>query len=207
MRWAAVCAKSQRNGGAKMTKTERWILNTEYYTAYEDFENWRHIHIEKHDQEDRLQAEISKMNYRAREQARANLETKRSATGYKFDAGYYEEDHDEKPGKISAEKRLASFKAQVAALEQRESCPDSKYQSKAEKKRKARSREETEARIMKEIKHEEMAKFRANTKKKLAQTSQDSRSTTDVSGVKKPALVEPVDAPDCWENDLRGRNV
>jgi hypothetical protein len=207
MRWAAVCAKSQGNGGAKMTKTERWILNTEYYAAYEDFENWRHIHIEKHDQEDRLQAEINKMNSRAREQARANLGAKQSAPGYEFDPGYYEEEHDERRGKFSGEKRHASFKAQVAVLEQRDSTLDSRYQSKAEKKRKAKTRRETEARIMQEIEREEMTKFGANIKKKLTQTSKGGRSLTYVSGVRNPALLEPMDALDCWEDDLEGWTV
>lgn len=94
-RWARVCAKAVRNAPFlnNMTRTERAILNMEYRAASQRFKLWRRKHIERFDEEDRIQAQINQMLKRERRWAQRALDEKRSAPGYVYDM--YREDIDE----------------------------------------------------------------------------------------------------------------
>ncbi|KAF1840160.1 uncharacterized protein K460DRAFT_296544 [Cucurbitaria berberidis CBS 394.84] len=160
-RWAKVSAKAQQNVGMKVDATARFILNAEYQDAYEGFENWRRKHIEKRDQEERLQNDIDAMSLRLRDQARATLAEKRSAPGYQHDdyqqfnldeEQFFEDDSSKRTGtwrdnhntlasgKIPVQQRYTLFKKQVSAIERRLSTFDPEFRTKTELRRCAKSR-------------------------------------------------------------------
>lgn len=76
-----------------MTQAERVILNMKFQDTYARFEYWCRKHIERFDEEDRIQATINQMPERQRRWARQALEEKRSASGYVYNT--YREDIDE----------------------------------------------------------------------------------------------------------------
>lgn len=84
LHWAHVCEKAVQNASrfSSMSETEQDLFNKEYDLAGRRFETWRQKHIEKFEQEDRLQQTISDLPERLCHHTRAKLEELRSSNEY-----------------------------------------------------------------------------------------------------------------------------
>ena len=87
LRWAQVNAIAARNAAqfSSMTETERIILNMEYMTAYRSWEIWRRKHIERFDQDERIEAHIDSLPERERRWVRILVDEKRAVDEYDWD--------------------------------------------------------------------------------------------------------------------------
>jgi hypothetical protein len=96
-RWAEVSEKAVRNAPflSSMSEKEPHLLNKEYSTAYLRFELWRQKHIEKLDQEEKLQHSINNLPERQASYARVALDNHRSSSGYEYKSGYEDEVDEE----------------------------------------------------------------------------------------------------------------
>lgn len=200
LRFAKVSAKAERNAYVKLTDMERVELDVEFENAYDDYEQWRRIHIEKRDQEDRLQSGINALPERLRDQARRDLDELRSMRGYTFDTGY-QDGHDEdqyfheweaglkRPtntwrdthnapivSNVTSHQRLGLFKKQVEALEQRIPTFNIKGRTEGDTKRKAKARAATEGKLMKEVEREIKVKRETEVQKKIRLVLRDAKS-------------------------------
>jgi curved DNA-binding protein CbpA len=231
--WAMACEKALRFASVKLDETDRYILKTEYAHAYDDFENWRRKHMEKFTEEEKLQADIEALPERLRTRARETLNTKRATPGYTQDN--YQEDHDEeyyfdewddfvtaktRPNRtynssLPPQKRLALFRKQVAALEQRPPIAD---RTPAEERRRAKRRQETGAMLVQEVERDEELKREAAIKKGLCSPKKKVRKVGPEAEVRateleeepvdydrglaqRGALPKPASVLDCWEDD------
>jgi len=162
-RWAEVSEKAVRNAPflSSMSGIERGLFNKEYSTAYQRFDIWRQKHIEKLDQEDKLQHDINTLPARQASHARTALDEYRSSPDYEYKTGYEDEVDeeaffdspfgDEIPSKltntwrnnhnaalkIAPQTRLAQFQRQVAATESRGAL---QYHTKAEERMRKKNR-------------------------------------------------------------------
>lgn len=155
-----------------MSKTERDQLNEEYAQAYQRFETWRQKHIEKFEQEDRLQHFLGSIPERLGQHARAHhIEAFLSSSDYKYECEELTEaderacfklddsmkipsntwrDNHNSASSISAEARLGQFERQVAATDAR----GIQARSYNKERQRANARASTTARLEAELKEE-----------------------------------------------------
>ncbi|EDU39824.1 predicted protein [Pyrenophora tritici-repentis Pt-1C-BFP] len=179
--WAIASSKTHRFAFVKLGEEEKYVLNAEYNAAYTAFEHWRHLHVEKYEQEDQLENNISGIHERLRRHAHEALATQYAQPGCTFDLDEEKYFHDwdaivsegralptntwrdlhNSPvcTRMGPQKRLALFQRQVAALEGRG----------GRKTKSQRSRlRQTEARLIKEVEHDEIVKREAKIKQAMA---------------------------------------
>ncbi|KAI4942143.1 hypothetical protein J4E91_010342 [Alternaria rosae] len=204
---------------------EQRKLNVSYLKAYENFEYWRRKHIERYEEEDRIQQDINALPERLQVHVRRSLEAKRAESKYCYEQ--YQEDHDdeqyfweqealEDPDSIpmptdtwryrhnavessaTPQQHLANFRIQCKAVEQRNIGwieQGIEYYPQAEMDCRARRRKETEARLLEEVARAE----KAACERKLIN---DMNSAKRVGRLAKASATELMDevTPRCLED-------
>jgi curved DNA-binding protein CbpA len=216
--WAIACENALRFASIKLDETEMYILNTEYSDAYNNFELWRRKHIEKPAEEEKLQQDIAALPERLQAHAREALNAKRATSGYTRDN--YQEDHDEEyyfdewealadeealPSgtwrtlynstnnvRVPPQQRLALFRKQVAALEQRTPTFGIQERALADEKRRLKKRQETEAFLVKEVEQAEKVKREGAILTSLSPKKQAKKITTSFPAATAELEYEPV---------------
>jgi hypothetical protein len=190
--WAEACQNAHRFANVRLDELTKHSLNINYRAAYENFEKWRRKHIERPQEEERLQQNINELPERLQAHARRALAEKRAAPDYFYDN--YQEDHGEEqyfwlpdPAKqligtwryqhnslagsgVTPQQRLAQFRHQVEALDMRIPTFGIELRTPAEVRFRRERRELTEARLVADVKCVEMMKREMELNKQLSQS-------------------------------------
>ena len=225
LKWAEACQNVHRFANVKLDEVEQRKLNVSYLKAYENFEYWRRKHIERYEEEDRIQQDINALPERLQVHVRRSLEAKRAESKYCYEQ--YQEDHDDEQyfwvqealedpdfipmptdtwryrhnavgNSATPQQHLANFRIQCKAIEQRNIGwieQGIEYYPQAEMDRRARRRKETEARLLEEVARAE----KAARERKLIN---DMNSAKRVGRLAKASATELIDdvTPRCLED-------
>jgi len=224
-KWAEACQNAQRFAAVKLDEVEQRKLNVSYLKAYENFECWRRKHIERYEEEDRIQQDINALPERLQVHVRRSLEAKRAEQDYCYEQ--YQEDHDEEqyfweqealedPDSIpmptdtwryrhnavensaTPKQHLVNFRIQCAAVEKRNiewKEQGIEYYPQAEMDRRTRRRKRTEARLPEDV-------ARAEKQARALQMINDINSAKRVDRLAKATATELIDEviPQCLED-------
>ncbi|KAI4961196.1 hypothetical protein J4E86_000222 [Alternaria arbusti] len=225
LKWAEACENAHRFAAVKLDEVEQRKLNVSYLKAYENFEYWRRKHIERYDEEDRIQQDINALPERLQVHVRRSLEAKRAEQDYCYEQ--YQEDHDEEqyfweqealedPDSIpmptdtwryrhnavensaTPKQHLVNFRIQCAAVEKRNiewKEQGIEYYPQAEMDRRTRRRKATEARLLEDV-------ARAEKQARELKLIQDINSAKRVDRLAKATATELIDGiiPQCLED-------
>ncbi|KAI4705617.1 hypothetical protein J4E81_000501 [Alternaria sp. BMP 2799] len=225
LKWAEACQNAERFAAVKLDEVEQRKLNVSYLKAYENFEYWRRKHVERYDEEDRIQQDINALPERLQVHVRRSLEAKRAEQDYCYEQ--YQEDHDEEqyfweqealedPDSIpmptdtwryrhnavensaTPKQHLVNFRIQCAAVEKRNiewKEQGIQYYPQAEMDRRTRRRKRTEVRLLEDV-------ARAEKQARELKLIQDVNSAKRVDRLAKATATELIDGiiPQCLED-------